>query len=116
MKMRDMRSLLSIHGTVLVAACAAMAPAGAVAGSLQQLLAEAEFEAGMSTVLQTIDRHGPNDRRARARLNYRGDVVATLPVGGPGEVSGSFHGHVRFGQGSGIQARGAHAGAVNGSN
>ena len=114
MKMRDMRSLLSIHGTVLVAACAAMAPAGAVAGSLQQLLAEAEFEAGMSTVLQTIDRHGPNDRRARARLNYRGDVAAALPVGGPGEGSGSFHGHVRFGQGSGLQARGAHAGAVNG--
>lgn len=113
MNVRNMRSLRSLHCIVLIVACAAMVSTGAVAGSPQELLAEAEVEAGLSTVLQAIDRDGPDDRRARGRLNYRGDVAATLPLGGPGAGSGILHGHVRFGQGSGLQARDAHAGAVN---
>ena len=107
------RSWLPIHGTLLVAACGAMAPAGAMAGSLQALLAEAELEAGVAGVLQAIDRDGTEDGHARARLSYRADVAATLPLGGPGAGSGRLHGHLRFGQGPALQPRAVYTGALN---
>ncbi len=100
-------------GRLLLVCCGALLPSIVSAGSLQELLAEVELEASVATVLQRIDRNGTEEDRSQARLNYRGDLAATLTLHRPGDGAGSVHGHVRFGQGAGVRPRPLYTGAVN---
>ncbi len=47
------------------------------------------------------------------RINYRGDLLASVPAGSVGSAEGTLVGQLRFGQGSGVAVRPTHTGAVN---
>lgn len=65
-------------------------------------------EGGLLAVAQRSNAAGSADGRSASRLNYRGDIELTLPLGRPsplGEATLTGFGHLRFGQGSGLALR-----------
>jgi high affinity Mn2+ porin len=72
-----------------------------------------KVETSVVAVMQRVNRGGSEDGRSQGRINYRGDVVVTVPAGKFGEAQGSAVGQLRFGQGGGVATRPTHTGAVN---
>ncbi len=66
------------------------------------------IEGGVLAVMQRSNAAGTADGRTASRLNYRGDVEFTLPLGSLSRASDAQvkgFGHLRFGQGSGLALR-----------
>lgn len=99
------------------AAAAAAAPAGEVAPAPAPAelpgAGGPQIEAGVVVVGQRINARGSADGIAQSRLNYRGDLSVRLPAGSIGDVQGSAFAQLRFGQGTGVNPRPTHTGAVN---
>jgi high affinity Mn2+ porin len=72
-----------------------------------------KVEASVVAVMQRVNRAGSDGGRSQGRINYRGDVLVTVPAGSFGEARGSAVGQLRFGQGGGVTTRPTHTGAVN---
>ncbi|NDY91572.1 carbohydrate porin [Ideonella livida] len=73
-------------------------------------------EGGVVAVWQRSNAAGSAEGRATGRLNYRGDLEFSLPMGrlSPlGEAQLSGFGHLRFGQGSGLALRPTHTATGN---
>jgi high affinity Mn2+ porin len=65
------------------------------------------------TVVQQVNAKGSGDGERQAALNYRGDLVATMPAGDIGSAKGSVAGHLRFGQGQGLALRPTYSSTAN---
>lgn len=72
-------------------------------------------EIGVITVAQQINAGGADAGRRESRLNYRGDVVVSWPLGSVAGAPGTAVGQLRFGQGGGVRPRPTYTGAVNSS-
>jgi hypothetical protein len=72
-----------------------------------------QVEGGIVAVFQQVNAGGGASGDKQGRVNYRGDVVATLPVGALGDARGTAVGQLRFGQGGGVALRPTHTGTVN---
>jgi len=97
-------------GTMLIAQAAVAqddvdTPASTWAGAV--------FEGSVSGVMQRLNPSGSDSGNRESRASYRGDLSATLPVAGIGEGAGLVFGHVRFGQGAGVNTRPTYTGSVN---
>ena len=64
-----------------------------------------KVEGKLTTVVQRVNAGGNADGTSQSRINYRGDLVADVPVGYVGEARGALFGHLRFGQGGGVALR-----------
>lgn len=60
------------------------------------------FEVSLVGVVQSVNSDGSDDGEQSTRLNYRGDVVVTLPAGSIKDARGTLVGQLRFGQGGGV--------------
>jgi uncharacterized coiled-coil protein SlyX len=60
------------------------------------------FEVGLVGAVQSVNSDGSDDGEQSTRLNYRGDVLVTLPAGSIKDARGTLVGHLRFGQGGGV--------------
>jgi hypothetical protein len=126
------RQVQALRAAAPAPAAAASAPAGGwgeprLAALEQQVKAlarplEAEageeitVEGGLVAVAQQVGGRGSDTGRDQGRLNYRGDVEVTLPLGtvpALGEARFTGFGHLRFGQGSGVSLRPTHTATVN---
>ncbi len=70
-------------------------------------------EIGVVAVAQQINADGAEAGRRESRLNYRGDVVVSWPLGSVAGAPGTAVGQLRFGQGGGVTPRPTYTGAVN---
>lgn len=73
-------------------------------------------EGSVVSVWQRVDHRGGADGRSNGRLNYRGDVLVTLPAGDFRDwraARGTAVAQLRFGQGGGVALRPTHTGTVN---
>lgn len=73
-------------------------------------------EGGLLALAQQVNRGGSATGRSQGRLNYRGDVELTLPLGtvpALGEARFTGFGHLRFGQGTGVALRPTHSATAN---
>ncbi len=70
-------------------------------------------EGSVSIVAQRVNNAGAADAASRSRLNYRGDLGATLAAGKAGAATGEFFAHLRFGQGEGPTTLRTYTGAIN---
>lgn len=61
-----------------------------------------KVEGSLAAVGQSVNAGGSADGRSQRRINYRGDVLVTVPGGKWGDITGKGLAHVRFGQGSGV--------------
>jgi hypothetical protein len=71
------------------------------------------FEGSIVAVGQHSNADGSDDGRSRGRLNYRGDLLVSLPAGYLGEARGTALAQLRFGQGGGVATRPTYTGTVN---
>lgn len=71
------------------------------------------FEGTVVAVGQHINADGSEDGDSHGRLNYRGDLLVSLPAGYVGEARGTALAQLRFGQGGGVATRPTHTGTVN---
>jgi len=71
------------------------------------------IEGAVVAVAQQVNARGSDTGRRRSALNYRGDLLATLPLGSLGEAKGTLVGHLRFGQGTGVATLPTHSSTVN---
>jgi high affinity Mn2+ porin len=74
---------------------------------------EPSFEFALTAVGQQVNAGGRADGRRQSRINYRGDLLATVPAGSLGAAQGTAVGQLRFGQGTGVALRPTYTGAVN---
>lgn len=72
-----------------------------------------QVEGGVVAVAQRVNAGGGAQGRSEGRINYRGDVLFTLPAGSVGNARGTAVAQLRFGQGGGVALRPTHTGAVN---
>jgi hypothetical protein len=70
-------------------------------------------EIGIVAVAQQINAGGAEAGHRESRLNYRGDVVVSWPLGSVAGAPGTAVGQLRFGQGGGVTPRPTYTGAVN---
>ena len=73
-------------------------------------------ETSLVAVGQRLGSNGSDSGHSQGRLNYRGDVEVTVPLGtvaALGDARFSGFGHLRFGQGSGVALRPSHTATVN---
>jgi hypothetical protein len=73
-------------------------------------------EASLLALGQRLGAGGADTGRTQERLNYRGDVEVTWPLGTlalPGEPRFGGFGHLRFGQGGGVALRPSYTATVN---
>lgn len=70
-------------------------------------------EGALVAVAQQVNAKGSDTGRRQSALNYRGDLIATLPTGGLGQAKGTLTGHLRFGQGVGVATRPTFSSTVN---
>jgi high affinity Mn2+ porin len=73
-------------------------------------------EASLVAVGQRLGSGGSDSGNSQGRLNYRGDVEVTLPLGTLpmlGDARFSGFGHLRFGQGNGVALRPSYTATVN---
>lgn len=73
-------------------------------------------ESSVLAVGQGVNRAGSASGQGESRLNWRGDIELSLPLGdvallGDAQLSG--FGHLRFGQGTGLALRPTHSATVN---
>lgn len=75
-----------------------------------------KVETSLVAVGQRLGSGGSDTGHSQGRLNYRGDVEVTVPLGtvsALGDARFSGFGHLRFGQGSGVALRPSHTATVN---
>jgi high affinity Mn2+ porin len=70
-------------------------------------------EGGMVAVAQRVNAAGSAQDRREGRINYRGDLSMSLPLGYLGQARSTAVGQLRLGQGGGVALRPTHTGAVN---
>jgi hypothetical protein len=77
---------------------------------------ELTVETSLVAVGQQVGSKGSDSGHSQGRLNYRGDVEVSVPLGtlrALGEARFTGFGHLRFGQGSGVALRPTHTATVN---
>ena len=74
-----------------------------------------KFTASLLTVGQRVNARGSGTGGSQGRINYRGDVTATLSAGSIGEAKGSLFAQLRVGQGTGIGLVPTHSSTANSS-
>jgi high affinity Mn2+ porin len=72
-----------------------------------------KFTAGVLGVYQGVNATGSSTGKSQGRINYRGDVTATLQAGSIGDAKGSAFGQLRFGQGNGVSLRPTYSSTAN---
>lgn len=75
-----------------------------------------EFATSLVALGQQVSGNGSDTGRSQGRLNYRGDIEVSLPLGtlpALGDAKFSGFGHLRFGQGGGVSLRPTHTATVN---
>lgn len=74
------------------------------------------IETSLLALGQHLAAGGSDSGRSQGRLNYRGDIEFSLPLGtvpALGDARFSGFGHLRFGQGGGVAMRPSHTATVN---
>ncbi|MBT9594555.1 MAG: carbohydrate porin [Vitreoscilla sp.] len=74
------------------------------------------IEGGVLAMGQQVGARGSDSGREQGRLNWRGDIEVSLPMGNVhalGDARLSGFGHLRFGQGTGVGLRPTHTATVN---
>ena len=74
---------------------------------------EFTVEGGVVAVAQNVNSGGSAEGTRQSRLNYRGDLLLTLPSGSLGDARATAVGQLRFGQGGGVALRPTYTGTVN---
>lgn len=72
-----------------------------------------EVEGSLLAVAQGVNGGGSADGRGANRLNYRGDLGVTVPLGSVGAAQASGFAGLRFGQGAGLSLRPTHTATGN---
>jgi high affinity Mn2+ porin len=92
---------------------AAAAPVSVDADEADAAERSIEVEGSLLAVAQGVNGGGSADGRGTNRLNYRGDVGVTVPLGSVGAAQATGFAGLRFGQGSGLSLRPTHTATGN---